>query len=103
MARYYNITSKKGLTTNKQYLQISECNSLGQVITTGGVHSSNHVTSISYSPIIPDDGFFTLTNDSGKRIGIPFTFQNVVKYNGALHGHSNTLDLFLEIRTDLES
>lgn len=103
MARYYNITSKKGITTNKQYLQISECNSLGQVITTGGVHSSNHVTSISYSPLIPDDGFFTITNDSGKRIGIPFTFQNVVKYNGAAHGHVTTLDLFTEIQTDLVS
>lgn len=102
MARYYNITAKKGITTNKQYLQISECNSAGQVITTGGVHSSNHVTSISYTPL-PDDGFFTLTNDSGKKIGIPFTFQNVVKYNGALHGHNTTLNLFFEIRADLES
>lgn len=103
MARYYNITAKKGITTNKQYLQISECNSVGQVITTGGVHSSNHITSISYSPLITEDGFFTLTNDSGDRVGIPFTYENVVKYNNVAHGHGNTLDLFFEIRADLES
>lgn len=101
MARYYNIVSKMGATTGKTFLQISECNSAGTVITTGGVHSSAVYSSISYVPTV-DAEHFILRTDNGKKLSIPFTWDNVVKLEGVLHGAGDSYDLYIAIRSLIE-
>jgi hypothetical protein len=99
MARYYNlapITTPLGA-----FIEVEECDNLGNSLGASGVNSSRICTSVRYAPQ-GTDGVITLIASNGEKLGIPFTKDNVKLWNGTAHGRATTYLLYLDIRTAIE-
>ena len=99
MARYYNLAPIT--TTLGAFIEVEECDNLGNALGASGVNSARICTSVTYSPK-GADGVITLVASNGEKLGIPFTKDNVKLWNGLAHGRATTYLLYLDIRTGIE-
>lgn len=99
MARYYNlfpVTTPLGA-----FIEVEECDNLGNALGASGANTARICTSIKYAPK-GTDGVISLVASNGEKLGIPFTKDNVKLWNGLAHGRATTYLLYLDIRNAIE-
>lgn len=101
-ARYYNIDKHEPATGSRQLIQVTECNSSGVPLGASGTQSLFEFGSIRFIPNATTGGHFNIISLMGD-ISIPFTFDNVIEWEGAAHGQVTTFALFGVILGDLIS
>lgn len=92
MARYYNIDKLEPITGSRQLIQITECNSLGTPLGATGTKVIFEFCSIRFSPNPTTGGHFNIISLNGD-VSTPFTFNNVIKWEGSVHGQTTTFAL----------
>lgn len=101
-ARYYNIYKHEPATGSRQLIQLTECNASGVALASDGTDSIFEFGSIRFIPNATTGGHFNIISLMGD-ISIPFTFENVVEWEGAAHAQANTYALYSVIIGDLVS
>ncbi len=92
-AEYYNIDKHEPATGSRQLIQVTECNASGVALESDGTQSIFEFGAIRFIPNATTGGHFNIISLMGD-ISIPFTFDNVINFEGSEHEQTNTYDLY---------
>ena len=91
--RFFNIDKHEPATGSRLLIQVVQCNSSGVALESDGTQSIYEFGAIRFIPNATTGGHFNIISLMGD-ISIPFTFDNVINFEGVEHEQTTTYDLY---------